>query len=232
MADWKQVLEDLQERNLITSKEASDLQEFNEGLEKSALKIRIPIGGKAGAVAKTINFLGDRRLHNALIGGILAMPAISSLINRITGPLAYNRDYNRMKNSLDKRYPSTMQDVKRNKNEEKLHEAFEVLYKFSPAIASTPTLASDAVKNFYDNRDIFTLDALKKLVDIQDKSPVHTPTVGLLRSTVVEKITKEVGRRATVGTYKTVKEVRDWGKREVGKAKEEIKNMKEKSGAK
>ena len=232
MADWKQVLEDLQERNLITSKEASSLQEFNEGLEKSALKIRIPIGGKAGAVAKTINFLGDPTLHKALIGGILAMPAISSLINRITGPLAYNRDYNRMKNSLDKRYPSTMQDVKRNKNEEKLHEAFEVLYKFSPAIASTPTLASDAVKNFYDNRDIFTLDALKKLVDIQDKSPVHTPTVGLLRSTVVEKITKEVGRRATVGTYKTVKEVRDWGKREVGKAKEEIKNMKEKSGAK
>lgn len=220
MADWKKVLEDLQERNLITTKEASELQKFNEDLEKSAIKI--PVGkGKVGVGAKVVNFLGNRRFHNALIGGILAMPAISGLINKITGPLAYNRDYNRMKDSLDRRYPSTMQDVKRNKNEEKLHEAFEVLYKFSPAIASTPTLASDAVKNFYDNRDIFTLDALKKLVDIQDKSPKSTPVVGLLRSTVVDKVTEEVGRRARIGSYKTVIEVRDWGKNEVAKGKVE-----------
>ena len=188
MGDWKKVLEDLQERNLITTKEASDLQEFNKDLEKNALKI--PIG-------KVVDVLADTRTHHALIGGILAMPAISSLISKVTGPLAYNRDFNAMKNSLEKRYPSTMQDVKRNNNEEKLHEGFEVLYKFSPTVAKTPTLASDAVQNFYTNKDIFTVDALQKLVSIESNVPKYVPTVGLLRSKVVGAITGAVKEQTT-----------------------------------
>lgn len=187
MADWKKVIEDLQERNLITTKEASELKEFNEDLEKNALKI--PIGK---AVSGAMNILSDNRFHSAMIGGILALPAINAIADKITGPLAYNRDYREMKSSLEKRYPSTMQSVKRNKEEGKLHEAFEVLYKFSPTVAKTPTLASDAVHNFYLNKDIFTIDALHKLVQIEKDVPGPASTKPLIPKKIVESVSKSV----------------------------------------
>ena len=187
MAEWKKVVEDLQERNLITTKEASELHKFNEDLEKDAFKI--PIGK---AVSKVVGILSDNRFHSAMIGGILALPAINAIADKITGPMAYNRDYREMKNSLERRYPSTMQSVKQNKEESKLHEAFEVLYKFSPTVAKTPTLASDAVHNFYLNKDIFTIDALHKLVQIEKDVPGPASTKPLIPKKVVEAVTKSV----------------------------------------
>ena len=187
MAEWKKVVEDLQERNLITTKEASELQKFNEDLEKDAFKI--PIGK---AVSKAIGILSDNRFHSAMIGGILALPAINAIADKITGPMAYNRDYREMKSSLEKRYPSTIQSVKRNNDESKLHEAFEVLYKFSPTVAKTPTLASDAVQNFYTNKDIFTVDALHKLVQIEKDTPGSASIRPLISSKVVDAVTKSV----------------------------------------